>query len=126
MSKGKQARFHIKNSETLIKKGMMDYCLTGGFGHSVMGDAYLTDRRFFFGAEIKRTGEYISFELSLTEVDAVEKVGIPVLTRSIVIITDEKRYRFNVFPIGGWLKKLHEVKRAYDEARAAARRESIR
>ncbi len=109
MSKGKQARFHIKNSETLIKKGMMDYCLTGGFGHSVMGDAYLTDRRFFFGAEIKRTGEYISFELSLTEVDAVEKVGIPVLTRSLSIIAGGRRYRLNVFPMQGWIKAIRRA-----------------
>jgi len=101
MSKGKQARFHIKNSETLIKKGMMDYCLTGGFGHSVMGDAYLTDRRFFFGAEIKRTGEYISFEL--------EKVGIPVLTRSLSINAGGRRYRLNVFPMQGWIKAIRRA-----------------
>ena len=96
MSKGKQARFHIKNSETLIKKGMMDYCLTGGFGHSVMGDAYLTDRRF-------------SFELSLTEVDAVEKVGIPVLTRSLSINAGGRRYRLNVFPMQGWIKAIRRA-----------------
>ncbi len=74
-----------------------------------MGDAYLTDRRFFFGAEIKRTGEYISFELSLTEVDAVEKVGIPVLTRSLSIIAGGRRYRLNVFPMQGWIKAIRRA-----------------
>ncbi len=105
MSKRKQLRFRLEKDETLIKKGPMDYSIEGGYGHAAMGDAYLTDRRFYFSAELK-TGDFLYFELPLIEINAVQKTGIPILTRSILLIADGKRYRLNVFPMRGWLKKI--------------------
>ena len=125
MSKRKMSRFRLKKGEILVKQGGIDYAPAGTFAHSMMGYAYLTNERLHFDSD-GRSGYYLTFEIPIADIIEIGKTGIPVLTRSIVIITDEKRYRFNVFPIGGLLKKLHEVKRAYDEARAAARRESIR
>lgn len=81
---------------------------------------------FFFGAEIKRTGEYISFELSLTEVDAVEKVGIPVLTRSLSIIAGGRRYRLNVFPMQGWIKEIRRAAEIARKKNTIALKESVR
>lgn len=112
MSKRKMARFKLQKEETLIKKGMMDYCVSGGFWHSVMGDAWLTDRRFYFGADLK-SGEYLHFELPLPEIDEIAKKGIPLLTRSILIVSGGRSYRLNVFPIHGWLKNLKKAVNAY-------------
>ncbi len=111
MSKRKMARFRLKNGETLLKKGPMDYCTTSGYGHAAMGDAWLTDRRFYFGADIK--GEYLFIEIPLNEINEVGKVGIPVLTRSILLVADGRQYRFNVFPMGGWLKQITAAVEAY-------------
>lgn len=86
MSKRKMARFKLQRGETLLKKGMMDYCVSGGFWHSAMGDAWLTDRRFYFGAALK-SGEYLYFELPLSEIAEITKKGIPLLTRSILIVS---------------------------------------
>ena len=112
MSKRKMARFKLQKEETLIKKGMMDYSATGGFWHSVMGDAHLTDRRFYFGADLK-SGEYLYFELPLSEIQEIKKTGIPLLTRSILIVSGDRSYRLNVFPMRGWLNKLKTAVNAY-------------
>ena len=114
MSKRKMARFKLKNGETLIKKGMMDYCVTGGYGHSAMGDAFLTDQRFYFSADLK-SGEFLYFELPLGEIHEIKKTGIPVLTRSILLIADGRPYRLNVFPMRGWLKKLRTAVAAFQK-----------
>ena len=113
MSKGKQARFHVKSRETVLKKGMMDYCITGKYSHFVAGDAVLTDERFFFGAELQ-TGEYLSFEFPLAQVYAVEAVGVPFFTRSMMVTTDEKQYRLNAFFVGRWVRA---VRRAVEAAK---------
>ncbi len=106
MSKRKKAHFRLQKGETLLKKGMMDYCMTGGYGHAAMGDAYLTDARFFFGAELKSSREYLSFEIPLNDIYEVKKTGIPILTRSILIVADGREYRFNVFPMRGWISAI--------------------
>lgn len=111
MSKGKKYRFHLQKGETLIKKGAMDYCITGKFTHSAMGNVWLTDKRFYFGADLK-SGDYLYFEIPLEEINEVGKVGIPVLTRSIQLTTDGRKYRLNVFPMGGWLKKIRAATEA--------------
>ncbi len=113
MSKGKQARFHLKSGETLKKSGMMDYCITGGYAHFVAGDAYLTDRRFFFSAELAG-GELLSFDVPLGHVYAVETAGVPFLTRSMRLCADEGVYRLNAFFVGRWVRA---VRRAVSEAR---------
>ena len=82
MSKSKRARFHLKSGETILKKGMMDYCSTGAYSHFIPGDSVLTDTRFHFDAELG-IGEPYSIDLPLTEIYAVEKIGIPFLTRSL-------------------------------------------
>lgn len=114
MSKRKMSRFRLKNGETILKQGAMDYAPAGTFAHSLMGNATLTDTRLHFAAD-ERSGYYHTFEIPLADIIEIGKVGIPVLTRSILIITDGQKYRFNVFPMGGWLKKLREAKQAYDE-----------
>lgn len=113
MSK-KRYRFRIQKGETVLKKGMMDYCVAGGYGHAAMGDACLTDTRFYFGAELGRTGEYLSLEIPLADINLVTKTGIPFLTRSLLIVADGRSYRFNVFPKGGWLRA---IRRAVDAMR---------
>ena len=108
MSKSKQARFHVRARETVLKKGMMDYSLTGQFSHFVAGDAILTDERFFFGAELS-SGEYLSFEFPLAQVYSVEKIGVPFFTQSMFVTTDEKQYRLNAFFVGRWVKALRRA-----------------
>ena len=114
MSKSKRARFHLRSGETILKQGMMDYCATGGYAHFVPGEAVLTDERFHFYAELT-TGELYTVEIPLADMYAVEKIGVPFLTRSMRIITDRGVYRFNAFFVGRWYKP---VKRAADAARA--------
>ncbi len=114
MSKRKMNRFRLKNGETLFKKGGMNYHVLGGYGHAVMGDAYLTDRRFYFGGN-SESGEYLFFELPLSEIYGVFKAGIPVLTRSIILKTDGKEYRLTAFPVGGWYKTLSSAVKAARE-----------
>jgi len=111
VSKRKMMRFKLKTGETLIKQGSMDYAPTGGFSHSIMGQAHLTNTRFCFHS-IEQSKVYLAFEIPLSDITEIGKTGIPVLTRSILIKADEKSYRFNVFPMGGWLKKLREAKEA--------------
>lgn len=113
MSKGKKARFRVKSDEKILKSGMMDYCITGGYGHVAQGDAILTDERFFFGADIGH-GEYLSFEIPLKDVYDVQKTGVPFFTRSMLLMTDGNRYRLNAFMVGRWVKA---VRRAIDGAR---------
>ena len=81
MSKTKKARFQQRARETILKKGMMDYSAEGRYMHFIAGDAVLTDERFYFGANLE-TGEYFTFEFALTEVYAVEKIGVPFFTQS--------------------------------------------
>lgn len=114
MSKSKQARFHAKAGERILKQGMMDFCPLGGYGHAVPGDAVLTDRRFHFYAE---TDNVYAVEIPLDAVYAVEKIGVPFLTRSLRIVTDRAAYRFNAFFVGRWYRP---VRRAAEAARAAA------
>lgn len=114
MSKGKKARFHIKKGERLLKKGMMDYCVTGRYGHAAMGDAFLTDSRFYFGAELHDSKEYLSLEIPLKEINMVTKKGVPFLTRSVLVIADGRPYRFNAFIPGRWVKA---IRKAVDGAR---------
>ena len=114
MSKGKRARFHLKSGERIIKQGLMDYCMMGRYRHFVAGDAVLTDTRFYFGAELE-TGEYFSFELPLCELQSVERTGIPLLTRSILIVCGGRAYRLNSFVSGSWIKAL---KSAWEAAKA--------
>ena len=116
MSKSKRARFHLKSGETILKKGMMDYCSTGAYSHFIPGDSVLTDMRFHFDAELG-VGEPYSIDLPLTEIYAVEKIGIPFLTRSMRILTDRGSYRFNAFFVGRWYKP---VKKAVEAARTKA------
>ncbi len=122
MSKGKQARFHLKSHETLLKKGMMDYCVTGEYRHFVAGDAYLTDARFFFGAELE-TGEYLSFECPLPHIYSVEAIGVPFFTRSMLVATDEKSYRLNAFFVGRWVRALNRALAASKQAQAQPQQE---
>ena len=105
MSKGKRARFHLKSGERIIKHGLMDYCMMGKYRHFVAGDAVLTDTRFYFGAELE-TGEYLSFEFPLSEIESVERTGIPLFTRSILIVSGGRSYRLNSFVSGSWIKAL--------------------
>ena len=108
MSKGKQARFHVKSHETVLKKGMMDYCITGKYGHFAAGDAVLTDERFYFGADLP-SGEYLSFEFPLAQIYVVEAVGVPFFTRSMLVTTDEKQYRLNAFFVGRWVRAVRRA-----------------
>ena len=108
MSKGKRARFHLKSGERIVKHGLMDYCMTGQYRHFVAGDAVLTDTRFYFGAELE-TGEYLSFDLPLSEIVSVERTGIPLLTRSILIVCGGRAYRLNSFVSGSWIKALRSA-----------------
>ncbi len=113
MGKNRQKYFHLKKGETLIKKGMMDYCVTGGYGHAAMGDAWLTDRRFYFAADVRRTGHQLVVEIPLNEINEVTKTGVPVLTRSILVVADGRPYRFNVFPMGGWIRAITRAAESY-------------
>lgn len=115
MSKAKKARFRLKKGETLLKKGMMDYCMAGGYGHAAMGDMFLTDTRLYFGAELKRSGEFLTLELPLKDINEVTKTGIPVLTRSLLVIADGRPYRFNVCPMGGWIRAIRRAVAAANE-----------
>lgn len=116
MSKKKQAHFHVRSHETVLKKGFMDYCITGGYSHFVSGDAILTDERFFFGAQLPE-GDYLAIEFPLTEIFAVERIGVPFFTRSMLVTTDEKRYRFNAFFVIRWARALQ---RAMEKAKASS------
>lgn len=115
MSKAKRARFHLKSGETILKKGMMDYCAAGGYAHAVQGGAVLTDTRFHFYAQLT-TGEIYTVEIPLSEIYGVEKIGVPFFTRSLCIVTDRGNYRFNAFFVGRWCKP---VRAAAEKARAA-------
>ncbi len=117
MSKGKQARFHVKARETVLKRGLMDYCITGQYRHFVGGEGILTDERFFFGADLQ-TGEYLSFEIPLAEIYAVDKIGVPFFTRSMLVTTDGKQYRLNAFFVGRWVKPLRRAAAAAKEKAA--------
>ena len=114
MSKGKRARFHLKSGERILKQGLMDYCMMGQYRHFVAGDAVLTDARFYFGAELE-TGDHLSFELPLCEIESVERTGVPLFTRSILIVCGGRTYRLNSFVSGGWIKAL---KSALEAAKA--------
>ncbi len=105
MSKRKRAKFHLGKGETLLKQGMMDYAVTGQYRYFAAGDATLTDRRFYFYADLS-TGEVISFDLPLGEIYAVEKIGIPFLTRSMRLVTDRGSFRLNAFFVGRWVKAV--------------------
>lgn len=115
MSKSKQARFHAKSRETVLKKGMMDFSVTGEYKHFVAGDAVLTDERFHFDADLG-TGEALSFDIPLQSIGCVRKVGVPFFTQSMLISADERDYRLNAVFVGRWVK-------AVERARAAARAE---
>ena len=118
MSKSKRAKFHQKAGETILKQGMMDFCATGGYAHFIPGDAVLTDRRFYFSSEpAAGTGEVTVVEIPLTEIYAVEKIGVPFLTRSMRVAADRGVYRFNAFFVGRWYKP---VKKAAEAARSNA------
>ena len=105
MSKGKKAQFTLRSRETLLKRGMMDYCVTGSYRHFAAGDAYLTDERFHFHADFS-TGECISFELPLKEINAVQKIGVPFFTQSMLITADSGQYRLNATFVGRWVKAV--------------------
>lgn len=105
MSKGKKARFTVRSKETVLKRGMMDYCVTGGYRHFAAGDAVLTDERFHFDADIS-AGERLSFELPLKEINAVEKIGVPFFTQSMLITADSGQYRLNAVFVGRWVKAI--------------------
>lgn len=111
MSKSKRAKFHVKSRETVLKKGMMDYSVSGEYKHFLAGDAILTDERFFFGAELT-TGEYVAVEIPLTSVYVVEKIGVPFFTQSMLITTDDRQYRFNATFVGRWVKAIRAAKAA--------------
>ena len=115
MSKSKRARFHLRSGETILKQGMMDYCSTGKYMPFAPGDSILTDERFHFDATLP-SGEKFSLDIPLAEILAVEKVGIPFLTRSMRILTGRGDHRFNAFFVGRWYKP---VRKAVQAARAA-------
>ncbi len=117
MSKRKMAAFKLRKGETLLKKGLMDYCVTGGYGHAAMGESYLTDERFFFSADLK-SGEYLTVEIPLSEINAVGRMGVPLLTRSLYVIADGRQYRFNVFLIFRWLCAIKKALRAMQTKQA--------
>lgn len=117
MSKSKSARFRLRKGETLVKSGSMDYCLPSDGAHSKMGTAYLTDERFYFWAEYRRTGEYVAVEIPLEQIERVGKKGVPLISRRIHISAGGEEYRFGVFPMGGWLKAIGE---AVERARVPA------
>lgn len=112
MSKSKAARFRLSADETVLKQGMADYCMTGGYAHAVPGDATLTDRRFYFYARLS-TGDVCTVEIPLGEVYAVEKTGIPFLTRSMRIVAKRGSYRFNAFFVGRWVVPLRAAVAAW-------------
>lgn len=114
MSKGKKVRFSLRAHETIVKKGMMDFCMTGQYRYFAAGDAVLTDRRLYFGAELA-TGEYVTFDIPLEHILSVEKIGVPFFTRSMLVTTDEKKFRLNAFFVGRWVKPL---RRAVEAAKA--------
>ncbi len=116
MSKSKRARFHLRSGEIILKQGMMDYCSTGKYTPFAPGDSVLTNERFHFDAALP-SGEKYSIDIPLGDIRAVEKVGIPFLTRSMRILTGRGDYRFNAFFVGRWYTP---VKRAAEEFRAAA------
>lgn len=88
-----------------------------------MGEAVLTDERFFFSAYRKHTGEYISCEFPLNTIAEVGKVGIPLLTRSILLTTaDGKTFRFSVFPMGGWYRALREAVTSFRQKQSGSER----
>ena len=120
MSKGKRARFSLRAHENILKKGMMDFCMTGQYRYFAAGDAVLTDQRLYFGAELS-TGEYVTFDLPLVHIFAVEKIGVPFFTRSMLVTTDERQYRLNAFFVGRWVRPL---RRAVEAAKEKAARES--
>lgn len=114
MSKLKKARFTVRSRETVLKRGMMDYCVTGGYRHFAAGDAVLTDERFHFDADLS-TGDMISFELPLKEINAVEKIGVPFFTQSMLITADSGQYRLNAVFVGRWVRAISRAARATKE-----------
>lgn len=111
MSKKKKARFTARSKETVLKRGMMDFCVTGGYRHFAAGDAVLTDERFHFDADLS-TGELLSFELPLKEIKAVEKIGVPFFTQSMLITADSGKYRLNAVFVGRWVKAISRAVQA--------------
>ena len=109
MSK-KTAQFRIKPRETILKRGMMDYCVTGRYSHAAAGNAILTDERFLFVADLP-SGERLAVECPLEHIYSVEKTGVPFFTRSMIVVTDEGRYRLNAFLVGRWIKALRRAVR---------------
>lgn len=108
MSKAKRAKFRLRAEETVIKRGMMDYLPTGRYAHFVPGDAVLTDARFYFEAGLA-AGEAYIVEIPLAGIYAVEKIGVPFLTRSLRILTDRGDHRFNALFVGRWYKALRRA-----------------
>lgn len=117
MSKAKRAKFHLKKGESLLKKGMMDYCMAGTYGHAAPGDAFLTNLRFYFVARLHGSGEYLTLEIPLADINYVAKTGIPILTRSMLIVADGRPYRFNVFLMGRWIKAVRGAAQTMQEAK---------
>ena len=95
MSKSKRARFHVRAKETILKRGMVDYSMTGQYKTFVPGDAFLTDERFYFEAKLD-SGELFSFEIPLVQIYDVRMVGVPLFTRSMLQYQIEQR-RSNSF-----------------------------
>lgn len=119
MSKSKRARFHLRSGESILKQGMMDYCSTGKYMPFAPGDSILTDERFHFDATLP-SGEKFSLDIPLAEILAVEKVGIPFLTRSMRILTGRGDHRFNAFFVGRWYKPVRKAVQAARAAREAS------
>lgn len=122
MSKAKRARFHLKRGEVLIKQGMMDFSVSGRYAHFLAGNAYLTNERFYFASDAS-AGEFLTFELPLADISFVGKVGIPFLTRSMLIVADGRRYRLNAFFVGRWVMPLRRAVASAGEKKGADRQE---
>lgn len=111
MSKSKRARFHVRAKETILKRGMVDYSMTGQYKTFVPGDAFLTDERFYFEAKLD-SGELFSFEIPLGQIYDVRMVGVPLFTRSMLLVTDEREFRINAMFAGRWVKAINAAREA--------------
>ncbi len=103
----KNSKFKVEKNEEIIYEGAANFCVTGSYFHSILGDAVLTDKRFIFKSDKKLTKIDTGLEINLEDIDFVSKTGVPLLTRSLYVSCSKnkgKNYRFNVYSLSKWLK----------------------
>ena len=76
---------------------------------TVSGSQGLSRRAFRGGMAGLAAGEAYIVEIPLAGIYAVEKIGVPFLTRSLRILTDRGDHRFNALFVGRWYKALRRA-----------------